>query len=188
MHPLLLVFIAVSVVAAGFDLVLSARQAAHVARHRDRVPDAFAGTITLAEHRRAAEYEQVKQRVGRASTVFGLVVAVAWAVFGYDALYGWVAHHVPVGLSRSVLFLLAAGAISSLLGLPFALVRTFGVEQRFGFNRTTPGPFRPRPAEGRAPVAAHRRAAAVRPDVADAAARAVVGLGLARHDPCSCWC
>ena len=29
----------------------------------------------------------------------------------------------------------------SVLGLPFALLRTFGIEQRFGFNRTTLGAF-----------------------------------------------
>jgi STE24 endopeptidase len=31
--------------------------------------------------------------------------------------------------------------VSWLLDLPFTILRTFGVEQRFGFNRTTPGAF-----------------------------------------------
>jgi STE24 endopeptidase len=40
-----------------------------------------------------------------------------------------------------VLFLVAVGAVSWVLGLPFAVLRTFGVEQRFGFNRMRPGGF-----------------------------------------------
>ena len=141
MPILLLLFIAVSVAATGFDLYLRARQAAYVASHRGAVPPAFAGAVTLEEHQRAADYERARLRLGAAASVFGLAVAVGWAVFGYDALYGWVAGALPPGIPRGVAFLVAAGAVSSLLGLPFALLRTFGIEARFGFNRTTPGRF-----------------------------------------------
>ena len=141
MPTLLLLFVAVSAAATGFDLMLRRRQASHVARHRSAVPPAFAATVTLAEHQRAADYERARLRLGSAAAVFGLMVALGWAAFGYDALYGRVAMLAPEGLVRSVAFLLAAGAISSLLGLPFALLRTFGIEQRFGFNRTTPRGF-----------------------------------------------
>ncbi len=141
MPILLLLFVLVSIGTTAFDLTLRARQAAHVARHRGAVPPGFADSVSLAEHQRAADYERARLRLGAAASLFGLVVALAWACFGYDALYGGVAALVPRGLSRSVLFLVAAGAVSSVLGLPFALLRTFGIEQRFGFNRTTPGAF-----------------------------------------------
>ena len=141
MPILLLLFIAVSVGATGFDLYLRARQTAYVQRHRGAVPPAFAGSVTLAEHQRAAEYERARLRLGAAASVFGLVVALGWAVWGYDALYGSVMGLLPLGIGRGVAFLVAAGAVSSLLALPLAIVRTFGVEARFGFNRTTPGRF-----------------------------------------------
>lgn len=138
---LLILFAASSVAATGFGLVLRARQTACVARHRDAVPQAFAGVVSLAEHQRAADYERARLGLGAASATFGLAVALGWAFFGYDALYGWVAGVVPRGLTRSVVFLGAVGAISSALGLPFAILRTFVVEQRFGFNRTSPARF-----------------------------------------------
>ncbi len=141
MPILLLLFIAVSVGATGFDLYLRTCQAAHVQRHRGAVPPAFAGSVTLAEHQRAAAYERARLRLGAAASVFGLVVALGWAVWGYDALYGSVADLLPPGIGRGVAFLVAAGAVSSLLGLPLAILRTFGTEARFGFNRTTPGRF-----------------------------------------------
>ena len=141
MPILLLLFIVVAVATTGFDLALRARQGALVARHRDTVPAGFADTVTLPDHQHAADYERARLRLGAAASVFGLLVALGWACFGYDALYAAVAGIVPAGLSRSVLFLLAIGAVSKLLGLPFSLLRTFGVEQRFGFNRTRPAGF-----------------------------------------------
>ena len=138
---LLILFALVSAATTGFGLVLRARQAAHVARHRSTVPPAFAETVSLAEHQRAADYEGARLRLGAAASLFGLVVALGWAFFGYDALYAGVAGLVPRGLSRSVLFLVAVGGVAWALELPFAALRTFGVEQRFGFNRTRPGGF-----------------------------------------------
>ncbi len=138
---LLVLFVAVSLGTTGFGLVLRARQSAHVTRHRDAVPAGFAATVTLADHQRAADYEQARLRLGGGAALFGLAVALGWALFGYEAMYSATAHLLAPGLSRSVLFLVAAGAISRLLDLPFDLFRTFGVEQRFGFNRTTPAAF-----------------------------------------------
>ncbi len=141
MPVLLLLFVAVAIATTAFDVFLRARQAAHVARHRDTVPVDFTDTVSLTEHRRAADYERARLRLGTASSLYGLVLALGWACFGYDALYGGVAECIGPGLSRSVLFLVAAGAISWLLRLPFAILRTFGIEQTFGFNRTKPGAF-----------------------------------------------
>jgi len=141
MPPLLIVFVAVSLATTAFGLLLRARQATHVARHRGAVPAAFTEAVSLAEHQRAADYERARLGLGTSASLFGLAMALGWAIFGYDALYAAIENLVPRGLSRSVLFLVAVGAISSMLDLPFAILRTFGVEQRFGFNRTGPGAF-----------------------------------------------
>jgi STE24 endopeptidase len=141
MPILLVLFVLVSITATIADVLLRLRQSAYVSKHRDAVPVDFVGAVTLPEHQRAADYERARLRLGTASALFGLLVALGWAVFGYDALYGWIEAVVPRGLSRSVFFLTAAGAVSWLLDLPLTVLRTFGVEQRFGFNRTTPGGF-----------------------------------------------
>ena len=141
MPYLLLLFILASIATTAFDLFLDARQGAHVARHRAAVPVGFTDRVSLADHQRAADYERARLRLGGAASMFGLAVALVWVCYGYDALYGGIADWVSPGLTRSVLFLLAAGAVSWVLALPFAILRTFGVEQRFGFNRTKPGGF-----------------------------------------------
>ena len=138
---LLVLFICVTTATTAFSLWLRLRQSAFVATHRDAVPAAFTDAVSLTDHQRAADYEQARLRLGMVASVFGAVVALAWASFGYDSLYGGVAGVISPSLSRSVVFLIGVGAISSLLDIPFAILRTFGIEQRFGFNRTTPAGF-----------------------------------------------
>ena len=80
--PLLLLFVIVSIGTTGFDLMLRARQAGYVARHRDAVPPGFGDTVSLADHQRAADYERARLRLGAAASLFGLVLALGWALFG----------------------------------------------------------------------------------------------------------
>ena len=138
---LLLLFVLASLATTAFGVMLRVRQAGFVARHRGAVPPDFVDAVSLAEHQRAADYERARLRVSAAASLFGVAVALGWAGFGYDALYGWIEGLIPQGLARSVLFLVTVGAVSWLLEIPFSVQRIFGVEQRFGFNRIKPGAF-----------------------------------------------
>ena len=141
MAPLAAAFVIGTLGWTGVSLWLSLRQSAHVARHRAAVPAAFAGTITPDEHRRAADYALARERVSRVETVADALVAVAWACGGIALVYGLVAGAVANPLARGVGFFIATGVVGTLVGLPFALYRTFALETRFGFNATTPRTF-----------------------------------------------
>ena len=120
---------------------LASRQIRHVALHREQVPDAFRGTVTLAAHQRAADYTLAKARFGLASTAFSAALLVGWTLLGgLDALnQALLAAVLPrYGAMAYQLALLASFAvIGALLELPFDLYATFRIEQRFGFNRMT---------------------------------------------------
>ncbi len=120
---------------------LSTRQMRHVAAHRDAVPAAFAQTISLAAHQRAADYTLAKGRFGLLSMAFGAVVLLGWTLLGgVDTLNVAVRDAIQprFGDMAYQLALLAAFAlIGGLLDLPFELYNTFRLEQRFGFNRMT---------------------------------------------------
>jgi len=120
---------------------LATRQMRHVTAHRDVVPAAFAHTITLPAHQRAADYTLAKGRFGLLSTAFGAAVLLGWTLLGgIDLLNAAVRDAVQprFGNMAYQLALLAAFAlIGGLLELPFGLYSTFRLEQRFGFNRMT---------------------------------------------------
>jgi STE24 endopeptidase len=113
----------------------------HVAQHRDAVPAAFRGTVTLASHQKAAEYTLAKGRLGLIATAFGSAVLLAWTLLGgLDALNTALRDALLPGWGTMVyqLALLAAfTVIGSLIDLPLEWFATFRVEQRFGFNRMT---------------------------------------------------
>jgi STE24 endopeptidase len=138
-------------------LWLATRQMRHVAAHRDAVPRPYAGTVTLDAHRRAADYTLAKGRLGLFATAFGSAVLVGWTLLGgLDALNGALLQTVQprFGDMAYQLSLLAAFVlIGSLIELPFDAWATFGVEQRHGFNRTTPALFAADIAKGLAVTA-----------------------------------
>ena len=139
MHPFSLTFLAVVVASTGLQLWLLGRHAASVRAHRGQVPPAFAASITLDAHRRAADYTLARISVARVDRVAGAVLALAWTLGGgidwlASTLAAFDLGHLTTGLLLVALTLL----LTTLASLPFSLWRTFGVERRFGFNRTTP--------------------------------------------------
>ena len=141
MPPLALAYIAGTILWTAALHWLSLRQSAHVTRHRDAVPADFVDGLTLDEHRKAADYTAAREKLGRLESIADAAVAIAWAAVGINFVYGLIAAAVPPSIARGILFLLATGLVGSLVGLPFALVGTFRIEKRFGFNRTTPRQF-----------------------------------------------
>jgi STE24 endopeptidase len=121
---------------------LATRQMRHVAAHRDQVPAAFAGTVTLQAHRRAADYTLAKSRFALLASAFGAMVLLGWTLLGgLDALNQALLEGVQprFGNMAYQLSLLAAFVlIGAALDLPFELYSTFRIEQHFGFNRMTP--------------------------------------------------
>lgn len=125
------------------QLYLSIRQSLSVRRHRAFVPDDFSHQISLDEHQKAADYTLAKQRLLRYEILFQAALLLIWTVGGGLNLIAnlstkWFAH-API--TQGVVMLSLFALISSLLSLPFALYRTFKLEQSFGFNRNTLGQF-----------------------------------------------
>ena len=54
------IFLLALALSTGLRLWLDLRHLRHVAAHRERVPDNFAGRIDLADHRKAADYTVAK--------------------------------------------------------------------------------------------------------------------------------
>jgi len=135
---LLVVLLGAAIAETGFSLWLSRRQIAHVTRHQNAVPAEFSDVVTPAEHRKAADYTVARERLAMVRSIVSLLIGAAWLLGGFDRLYAALALITPPSIGRSVLFVLAIAAVSEIIALPFAVYRTFVVEQRFGFNRATP--------------------------------------------------
>jgi len=140
-YALTLVFAAALVASLVVKFWLATRQIRHVAAHRDAVPAAFAATITLPAHQRAADYTLAKARFGLVSMAFGAAVLLGWTLLGgIDTLNAALRDSLAPRLGGMVYQLALLGAfalIGALIELPLELYSTFRIEQQFGFNRMT---------------------------------------------------
>ena len=136
--------IAFLVAAIGWTVLsvfLSLRQIRYVQAHRSAVPADFTKTVSLADHEKAADYTVARERLGLVDTGIGLLLSIGWACGGIGLLGQALSAVMPPSLLRGVVFLIGTGAVQAVLALPVEVIRAFGLEERFGFNRTTPALF-----------------------------------------------
>ena len=120
-------------------LWLSGRQVRHVAQHRAQVPSAFAHTISLEAHQKAADYTLAKARIGVTDLGLDAITLMAWTLLGgLDLLNQITLDWLGEGMGQQIALVVSFILIGGLIGLPLSLYQTFVIEQRFGFNNTTP--------------------------------------------------
>jgi STE24 endopeptidase len=124
------------------ELWLSGRQAAAVQRHRAEVPGPFAGSITPGEHGKAADYTLAKLRFARLGIILDGLLALALTLGGgIAAVDGLWRRIVPAEPWLGALVIGSIVLAIQFVNLPLSVWRTFRLEARFGFNRTTPALF-----------------------------------------------
>ncbi|HET6347404.1 MAG TPA: M48 family metallopeptidase [Myxococcota bacterium] len=138
MQGLTIIFLAAAVARLGGELWLARRHIQHVDAHRGAVPEAFRAQVELQQHQKAAAYTVARTRLGMATDVLGLGVLLAWTVGGglqaLDTAWsgvGW----GPIATGLAVI--LSMSFLGALIDIPVSLYRTFVLEERFGFNKTT---------------------------------------------------
>lgn len=138
MHEFGLLFLVFLALSLAIKIWLSQRHVAHIQANREAVPDAFQEKISLQEHQKAADYTTTRVRFGRWPMLYDAALLLIWTFggglewldqswrsLGLDPVY------TGIGVILSLMLL------ASLLELPFSIYKTFVIEQRFGFNRTT---------------------------------------------------
>jgi STE24 endopeptidase len=119
---------------------LAARHIRHIARHRASVPAEFAPKVPLAAHQKAADYTVAKTRLGLIGTLWGAIVLIGFTLMGGLQLLSLaILPFTGPGLMHQLVLVVAFAVIASVLDLPLDWYRQFVLEQRFGFNKMTPG-------------------------------------------------
>jgi STE24 endopeptidase len=109
---------------------------------RAELPPALEGVYQPEDYRRSQEYVRTNTRFDFITSTFGLAVLLSfWLAGGFNYLdqivRPWEFGPILTGLLYIGILLIGY----SLLTLPFSIYHTFAIEERFGFNRTTPRTF-----------------------------------------------
>ena len=109
---------------------------------RSELPPILQGIYNPEDYRKSQEYIRINTRFGLVDSSFTLLLLVAfWFSGGFDWLdqvvRGWDFIPIVTGLLYTGILVFAY----SLIKLPLSIYHTFVIEERFGFNRTTPSTF-----------------------------------------------
>lgn len=137
-----LLFAALLLATLALKLWLASRQLRHVAQHRDSVPHQFAEKIPLAAHQKAADYTLAKTRLKIVLLAVNTAVVLGFTLLGgLQFLSTVLAPMVGNGMMFQLCLIAAVTVISGLIDLPFDYYKQFSLEEKFGFNKMTPGLF-----------------------------------------------
>jgi STE24 endopeptidase len=110
-----------------------------------KLPKIFTGKITADEYDKSVQYTLAKGRFQRWSTVYDrlITLVILFAMLAaLDRFAGNLAQSFPLrGYSQGIIFCLTVGLVFITTSLPTDLYSTFGLEAKFGFNKTTVGLF-----------------------------------------------
>lgn len=106
------------------------------------LPPALQGIYPPEEYRKSQEYLRANTRFGLLGSSFSLVLLLA---FWFSGGFNWFDQIIRawnfVPLVNGLLYIGILLFVYSLLTLPFSIYGTFVIEERFGFNKTTPRTF-----------------------------------------------
>ncbi len=104
------------------------------------VPLGFRDVFDAEAYEKSQAYTRAKSILGIGESVVSLLALfVFWTIGGFGWLDGQVRGLGFGPVFSGVLYISALVIGLQLINLPFDLYETFGLEERFGFNRTTPG-------------------------------------------------
>lgn len=141
--PFTLVFVALLALSTVIRIWLGRRHINYVLAHRNQVPTAFASTISLDAHQKAADYSADKTKLMILEACVQALLLVFLTLGGglqmIDDLWRNLlpVHHIV----RGALVICSALLISSVIDLPFDYYKSFVVDEKYGFNKMTPSMF-----------------------------------------------
>ncbi|MBN2700510.1 MAG: M48 family metallopeptidase [Methylothermaceae bacterium] len=139
MNSFTIIFLLALTVSFAVEIWLARRHARHVSAHRDQVPEAFQEAISLSAHQKAADYTLAKLKIQNAGRLLNAVLLLVFTVGGGIAALdrGWMQFELGP-IAHGILLILSVMFLTAVAEIPLSLYQTFGVEEKFNFNRTTP--------------------------------------------------
>ncbi len=138
-NTILLIILAVVVVGYIFEQVL---EYLNLRAQRDDIPDEVSGFYDRARYMKSLDYHREGTKFSFITSAFGFALSVGMLVSGG---FGWVDDQLSGVVDNEILRALAFFGIlalaSDLLTMPFQLYSVFTIEEKYGFNKTTPRTF-----------------------------------------------
>ena len=113
---------------------------------RSDLPEEFEGVYDAEKYRKSQEYTRVQTRFGVFGSTFDLLLTLGfWFAGGFPFIdrlaRSWGEAWGVGSIGTGLLYMGILFVGNAIIDLPFSVYSTFVIEERFGFNKTTPRTF-----------------------------------------------
>lgn len=142
MQTFTLIFLIALTITTLTQVWLAARHIRHIRAHQDKVPEQFASKISLADHRKAADYTCAKTHIDYPDIALHTVLLLLFTVGGgLDALSSFWSSWLDDAITHGMALIASAVLILGIAAIPLRYYKTFVIEAQYGFNKMTPAMF-----------------------------------------------
>ena len=142
MNSFTIVFLFALTLSFSVQFWLAQRHAAYVAKHRPEVPIAFKNTVSLEAHQKAADYTLDKSKLGNIDSVIGVIFLLLLTLGGgINLAFEFWASTVQSPLIAGLAAVASIFLFMTAVEIPTSVYQTFVIEEKFGFNKSTPQRF-----------------------------------------------
>lgn len=108
----------------------------------DTLPDEVKGIYDEEKYKKQQAYQRENHRFGMLTSSFSMAITLAmFLFFGFAMVDGWVWNITSNPIIAALLFFGILMFASDIINLPFSIYDTFKIEEKYGFNKTTPKTF-----------------------------------------------
>ena len=126
----------------GTHLVLDHLNLREMQKNKSEIPELFKDQITQTEYEKSIAYTTAKTHFNWWQIAFQLILV--WGLI-FSGFFGkldlWLQSAISTKWMLQLAYPLIVGGIFYLVSLPFSAYFQFGLEESFGFNKTTPAIF-----------------------------------------------
>ncbi|WP_456437181.1 M48 family metallopeptidase [Psychroserpens sp.] len=132
-----LFYIIISIIVINFiiDKVLDELNAKH---YDDEIPEELDDVYDEAEYKKSQAYKKTNYKFGIFSSAFSIVLTLGFLLLdGFEYVDNIARNYTENPIGIALLFFGTIMIGSDLISLPFSIYKTFVIEEKFGFNKTT---------------------------------------------------
>ena len=108
----------------------------------DTLPDEVKEIYDEKKYKKQQAYQRENHRFGMLTSSFSMAITLAmFLLFGFAMVDGWVWNITSNPIVAALLFFGILMFASDIINLPFSIYDTFKIEEKYGFNKTTPKTF-----------------------------------------------
>ncbi len=134
-QTLFYILIAILVINFIFDKVLDLLNARH---YNDEIPENLKDVYEEEEYKKSQAYKKTNYRFGNINSLFSITLTLAFFFLdGFEIVDNIARSYTENNILIALIFFGIIVMGSDILSTPFSYYRTFVIEEKFGFNKTT---------------------------------------------------